>query len=145
MALQSLTVATGNVDPDTTTAWFKLALAPEHKAVRIIANCTGASGTAALQVALRHNDTTLIWSDGGTATATARRVGNDGASGNYQCSVVFNQSGNEYVDLAGFLPAKSSTSALTVNDANALEWLVGVTSLTTITSITVYAIPVTDI
>lgn len=140
-SLQSLTVTTDDADPDTATSWMKVNQAREDKALRVFFSGNGAAGSAVINANLRSPDGTTIWSDTATATITARRTGADGASGEYVCSVVFAQSGNEYLDLNGYIPPTASKAGLT----DGTEWWIGVLTLSTITGGTLTVAPCVDI
>lgn len=144
--LQGLTVASAsaNVDPDTTAAWIKVDLTPNDKAFRIMCTCTGASGTAVIGAYLRASDGTAIYPITGTATASAGRVGADGASGNYEMTLAMHQTGNEYVDAAGYVKPNTRLPG-NVLSPDGQEWWVGVISMATITSVTFTVEPVQDI
>lgn len=144
MGAQSLTVTTANVDPDTATAWMKLDLAEQDKACSVHFTGNGAAGTATIVAALRNADGTNERAFSATATVGAVRTGADGASGQYHCTVVFAQSGNEWFDTAGFKKPSTRAPGITLSP-DGKEWFVGVIAFGTITAGVLTVVPVTDI
>lgn len=143
MGAQSLTVTTSNVDPDTSGAWMKLDLTPDDQAFSVHFTGNGAAGTATIVAMLRKSDSTSERAYTATATVGAIRTGADGASGEYHCTVVFANSGNEWVDAAGFVKPSTRLPGLSVSP-DGKEWFVGVTAFGTITGGTLTVVPVTD-
>ena len=133
MARQSLAVTTANVDPDTTTAWFAIDLTPDDQAFSVHFTGNGAAGTATIEAALRDIKAgTSERAYRATATVGASRTANDGANGEYHCTVVFTNTGNEWVDTTGLIKGEN-------------KWWVGVVGFGTITAGTLTVVPTTRI
>lgn len=95
---------TASADLDNYADLQEKGVSPRDEAGRAFVTADNASGTATLELALVDTlgaSRTAIARFTGTATATARRTGNDGSSGSYVCDVSWAESSNSKFDLLG--------------------------------------------
>lgn len=133
MALQTATFATTSSNLSTYTkldATSSIANKGDQVA-RFFAKANQSSGSATLQVVFKNLQTDLvIASFKATCTPLARREALDNASGDFICSVVFDESGTSKLDLLGLITKKAG-------DSEVVEVLFGVTAMTTVTALDV--------
>lgn len=106
---------------------------PKAEAARFwVTTPAGAGNDPVIEVALVVTDggvVTVLGRFRATCTATAKRTGSDGASGDYVCNVAFDEGGSSRLDLLAFASDLSGKSA---------EWKVGVVDLDSQASAKVY-------
>ena len=115
------------------SAYQKTGVPREAGVLRLIAWSDGSSGTATIRVAIRSprkpdGEKTILIEEA-TATVGALRRGEDGASGQYLCAVVFTLSGTDKMDLMPYLESHKD------DDGGPLEVFVGVSAFGTISEI----------
>lgn len=109
MATNSKTFTTANDGVDISN--YQLidsgrGLPDSKQVVRFFATSADSSGSATIEMALYDDDLRLVIARfTGTSTITARRVGSDGASGDYICDVIWSETGNGKFDLLGAGPS----------------------------------------
>lgn len=103
-------------------------------AVRVFAQSNSSSGSATLEMALVRAGV-VVGRFTATVTPTTRRTAADNSSGDYICDVVFQETSNSKFDLLGARRKSGLMDPGLSGDDSGAAWMVGVTALTTITSL----------
>jgi len=131
---QSITDTSASTD--TTTYTEIQAVAPSdvpkeagdgHHSMRVCGSCNASSGTATVRVVLR-SSSRVYRSYSLTFTPSSTRTAPAGSSGDYVAEVTGGVGGGEWVDLYG---------ATSPNAADPIRWYIGVSSFSTVSSVTI--------